>query len=345
VPIAEFVREQPEVLRRVAAEVPAQVARLRVALPSSPQAVALVGSGTSRHALLGVESVLGRRLGCPARVVSPIAFIADDTRADGALAVILSQSGASATTIAAVPAARARGMATLVLTAEAASPIARAGGPCVVMPIGPEPVGPKTKGYTGSVLALLCVAAVLGGEPDVAALVREAHAVADGIAASLDHWGGATTALARRHAHAPYVMLLATGRHHATVEEAALKITEMAGMPAAAFHTEEALHGRFHALTAETPVFLVATAGRDLELARHTATVLTKVGVPAHVLAIGEANALAIEVPPLTAVPELDLLAAIVPLQQVALALAHARGVAPEHMRYPRLSEMLGIKL
>ena len=48
--------------------------------------------------------------------------------------------------------------------------------------------------------------------------------------------------------------------------------------------------------------------------------------------------------PEIESFPELDLLSAIVPFQYLGWHLAVARGVVPEKMRYPNLSQKLRIK-
>jgi glucosamine--fructose-6-phosphate aminotransferase (isomerizing) len=54
------------------------------------------------------------------------------------------------------------------LTAERHSPIGAIARRLIEIPVGPEPVGPKTKGYTASVLTLILVArALAGGRLDV----------------------------------------------------------------------------------------------------------------------------------------------------------------------------------
>jgi fructoselysine-6-P-deglycase FrlB-like protein len=146
-------------------------------------------------------------------------------------------------------------------------------------------------------------------------------------------------------------MLLAEGDHLATAHEAALKITEMSGIAAAAFDIEEGLHGRFHALGADSPAFFIARAGDEAARARSAVRTLEALGVPAHVMTIGGAASgqgspqddLPIEIPADTW-PGLDLLPAIVPFQWLARELAIACGRTPEVMRYPGLSERLGIK-
>lgn len=343
--IEAYIHEQPAVLRRVFAEVPALVATVQPELPARPGAVVLIGSGTSGHALMAVRALIARRLACPVFVCGPLAFIAQApvSATAGALAIVLSQSGASRTTVEAVGVARARGMATLVVTAEPDSAIAALAGPRLIMPVGSETVEPKTKGYTASVATLLCLA--LGA--DFPRARDEAAAVVEALRADLLTWRRWSRRLADKYARAGHIMVLAQGRHLGTAHEASLKITEMSGLAASAFDVEEGLHGRFHALDSTSPAFFIAGAPEEALLARSTIVTLAGLGVPCELVTLGGESAsatLGVRLPPLSALGELDLVAAVVPFQLLAHDLAVARGMAPQSMRYPGLSAQLGIK-
>ena len=343
--IEAYIHDQPAVLRRVFADVPALVASVSPALPPRPTAAVLIGSGTSGHAAMAVRAVVARRLACPAFVCGPLAFISEAPVATGvgAVAIVMSQSGASRTTVEAVGVARARGMATLVVTGEPDSAIAALPGPRVIMPVGDETVGPKTKGYTASIATLLCVA--LGG--DFGRARDEAAAVVDALQADLPAGSRWSRRLADKYASATHIMVFAHGRHLATAHEASLKITEMSGLAAAAFDVEEGLHGRFQALDAGSAAVFIAGTPAETLLARSTIVTLTALGIPCELVAVGGENAsgaLGVRLPPLHVLGELDLLPAVVPFQLLAHDLALARGVAPQSMRYPGLSAALGIK-
>ena len=156
--IDEFIAEQPKVLEAVLAEVPRQITALGPLRPAGP--VILVGTWTSMNALVGVETLLARVVPAGVRVRSPLAYLAETEMGGGQgdLTVLLSQSGTSTTMLEAVARAQARGGRVLTLTSERGSPIDRAASEMVVMPVGPEPVGPNTKGYTASLLSLILLA-------------------------------------------------------------------------------------------------------------------------------------------------------------------------------------------
>jgi len=53
-------------------------------------------------------------------------------------------------------------------------------------------------------------------------------------------------------------MVMGQGRHYATALEGSLKLSEICGVAAAAFDTEEAFHGRFHGLGGSSLALFVA---------------------------------------------------------------------------------------
>jgi fructoselysine-6-P-deglycase FrlB-like protein len=155
--------------------------------------------------------------------------------------------------------------------------------------------------------------------------------------------------LAHRHAKSDFFLVMGPGRHYATALEGSLKITEMSGCVAAAFDTEEAFHGRFHGLDPTRVALFVAGGLAQHEMATRGAAVLSDLGVPSYVLNLAGAppgpHDLAVPWPGTAHAPELDLISAIVPFQLLACELARRRGLSPERMRYPDLSQRLQIKI
>ncbi len=339
--VDEFIAEQPEVLEAVLAEVPGQLARLEPIRPVRP--LYLVGSGSSMNALVGVEPLLGRLLPAGVRVRGPLAFLAETAtaRKGKGFAVFLSQTGTGAATVEAVMRAASLGWRAPVLTASRNSPVGRAATETVVIPVGPEPVGPKTKGYTASLLALVLLAGAMAGREirlgDFTAQLSRLIAYARGIAAEL----------AELREGCDYFMVLGQERHYATAREASLKISEMSGVAAAAFETEDAFHGRFHGLSSFSAALLVSGSAAQYDLAAAGAAVLSELGIAARVLNLTDSlpgpHDLALPWPTTDTCAELDLISAIVPFQLLACELAKRRGVSPERMRYPDLSQRLRI--
>ncbi|KUL92966.1 hypothetical protein DK26_27115 [Bosea sp. WAO] len=330
-----FIRAQAQI---VPATIAAVRRRLReLAVPPARHLV-LVGSGTSLNALTVAKPALEAG-GAFVEVLNPGAFLQrEPVLGAEALIVALSQTGTSETTVAAVQRAQDSGRTCLTITAEADSPIGQAAATRIVMPIGPEPVGPKTKGYGASLAALAELAAALAGqvgqdvtEAALAELIEAAITPAFALAAELDAVDG--------------LLFTGEGRHFGTALEASLKIAEMTGVPAAAFPTEEAMHGRFHGLTAKGLCVMIVADTAERELAAHAAGVMASLGVRILILNLTDEPApfdwLRLD---RLAAPY-DALAAIVPVQRLAQAMAARRGIPPHLMRFPGLSKKLGIKI
>ncbi|MGX1791184.1 SIS domain-containing protein [Bosea sp. NPDC055332] len=330
-----FIRAQAQI-------VPATIAAVRqrfreLALPRAKHIV-LVGSGTSLNALMVAKPELEAG-GAFVEVLNPGAFLQREPKLDKeALVVALSQTGTSETTVAAVRCAQDSRLTTLTITAEAESPIGQVATTRIVMPIGSEPVGPKTKGYGGSLAALAELAAALAGqagqdvaEATIASLIDTATPPAFALAAELDTVDG--------------LLFTGEGRHVGTALEASLKLAEMTGVPAAAFPTEEAMHGRLHGLTARSLCVMIAADAAECRLAAHAAGVMVALGV--RILVLNLTN----EPTPFdwlrlaSLPPPYDALAAIIPVQRLAQAMAARRGIPPHLMRFPGLSKKLGIKI
>ena len=327
--LAGFIRAQPEAVLTAL-----DAARAFLATWQAPLLpVVLVGSGSSMNALLVAEERF------PAACLrGPKDFTDDPRRHKGYLAVILSQSGASTTSVAALRAARQAGLPALGVTAEAASPFAAAaretGAACLVLPIGPEPIGPKTKGFAACTAALFALAETLGGpdlppfgppDCDLAALIEPARALAYALAPELDGVDA--------------LLLAGTGRMHGAAQEAALKLAEISGIPTCAWSLEEALHGRLHGLTARGRAFILPSDDQERATAQRVRAAMARRG----------ASVMELEPPgpalPPRLPPPWDALGALLPFQWLAAALAERRGLAPEAMRYPGLSADFAIKL
>ena len=332
--IAGYIAEQPKVIARCLAAARA----FRLPWPADRfRAVVLVGSGSSFNALQTVRPCFVAARRGPVLVFEPQDFVAELPSGvlNGALVVVLSQSGASATSVAALEASRAAGLPSLAVTAAAQSPLALGAEHVLAMPIGDEPVGPKTKGFLGSLAALVALAESLGAPVSppitpqtVSAFIAPARDAAETLAAELGEVDSIVVAGRRAH--------------HGIALEASLKIAEMAGIPTAAFPTEELLHGRLHGVTARSVVLMICRGSEEVAEAEGVRAVMARHGC--RVITVSPSGR---DWPRVPAGPEApwDTLALAIPFQWLAVALAEARGLRPEAMRYGALSRDLAIKV
>ena len=339
--VLEHVAEQPETWDALTRAIPRRLAELPQTA-SRPERLVLVGAGSSRNALLAASEALTRQTGAAVEVRAPETFLALPPGPGWAtLVVVLSQGGRSGSTVAAARRAVALGLPTIAITAEADSDIARSGAAVVVLPIGEERIGPKTKGYTASVLALLLLADRLSGTArDLGALAGQADGMLPGVRARVEAW-------VARQGVPDFITVAGRLGLEGTAIEAALKIVEMSGVPAVGLDTEEAMHGRFHAHGTRSCAIFLTRGGTDLATARHAAAVLAARGTHASICDLAGGPCLDGDPVawPDVGGPGWDVLWSVVPFQFVAEALARARGLVPEDMVYPGLGQALGTKL
>jgi len=331
VTIETFIREQPAALDRSLA---AARAFASTWAPGACDGIALVGSGSSFNALqVARPRFVAARRG-PVLIHEPADFVAElDNLTARPLVIVLSQSGASATSILAAKAAVAARLPTLALTAASAGPLVSSGAQLLHMPVGDEPVGPKTKGFLGSVAMLFVLGEALGA--------RASEAMTGALLAPIiEPAGDAAAALVPSLADVDGIVVAGRRANYGIALEASLKIAEMSGIPAAAFPTEELLHGRLHGLTPKSVAFLIAE-GRD-EIAEAERVRAVMAGHGGRVVIVDPAGAhwpggLALPAP-------WSALGLLLPFQWLAVLLARARGLEPEAMRHGSLSGELAIK-
>lgn len=333
-----FVREQSETVPKTVAALRAQP---RAWSRPDVRRLILVGSGTSLNALIAAKSSL-ETAQRSVEAMNPGIFMRRDwADSAGILVCVLSQTGTSETSVAAVRHAQKQGLDVIVLTAERGSPIGQA--PRLLhMPVGSEPVGPKSKGYTASLAALFVLADWLDGRaagaadrlasPTLEALLAASTPPAVKLAAELDE--------------VDFIAVIGSERHYGTALEGSLKIAEMAGLPAAGFPLEEALHGRLHGLSAKSLAIVIAADSDERRQAAQAAGVMAALGVKLVLLNLTQ-EPTPFDWVHLAAPPPapLDAIAAILPLQRLAETLARRRGIPPHRMRFPGLSKRLGIKI
>ncbi|WP_027059629.1 SIS domain-containing protein [Mesorhizobium loti] len=341
--IGTYIRRQPATLTGLPAAIGAELDGF-ASLRQKPERIVLLGTGSSMNALLAGAEALEEGTGASVIAKEPEAFLRLPPRASSQRTLVLaaSQSGMSITTIEAVRLSVERGFPTLVITGEAGSLITETGAEIIVMPIGPETVGPKTMGYTATVISVLAVAAKLAGKTiDLSGLLAQLEQTAEtGLAAAKD--------LVTRFGVPDYILVAGQATHLGTALEASLKIAEISGVPTAAFDTEEALHGHVYGTTNNSLVIAIAQTETEAKVAANLGEALAELGPRTVVLNLsGHATRFDLAVSWPTA-PDQQCLAgcwAPMPLQWYGCELAIARGIDPDKMIYPNLGRRLNVRI
>jgi len=335
--MAVDIGEQPGVYARLiepAQAGPIAAVAARVAA-WQPRHVVLTARGTSDHAALFGAYLAEIRLGLPAGLASPSTITLYGSRPDlsRALVVGVSQSGGSPDLVEVLQVARQTGALTLAVTNDPGSALADAAELSINIAAGTERAVAATKTYTAELLALLMlVEGVRAGNGALPATERAILAVLPELA-SLTLADPSPAELAERYRFAARIVTTGRGYAYPTAREAALKLMETSYLAALAFSGADLLHGPLAMTDPDVPVLAVVGDGPG---GRSMREVLAKLGERrADVVAIGPsavpAAAAQLRVPAVDErhAPLLDIL----PLQQLALSLALARGEDPDAPR------------
>jgi glutamine---fructose-6-phosphate transaminase (isomerizing) len=229
----------------------------------------VAASGSSRHAGLFAELVIEDLSGIAVDVeyASEYCYRSEKSMADAAV-IVVSQSGETADTLAALREANFAGHATLAITNVDHSTMAREATASFPTMAGRERAIPATKSFTAQLLnlyllALMSAAARGAIDPsEIALRLAEAEKLSLQIDAQLHGWDDAMRKVAYQYRDAKNFLYLGRGLHYAIAREGALKLKESAYLHAEGYPSGELKHGP-NALVAEgTPLVMIATVDR-----------------------------------------------------------------------------------
>jgi glucosamine--fructose-6-phosphate aminotransferase (isomerizing) len=299
--------------------------------------VVILACGTSYHAGLIGRYLLEEWARLPAE-----SDIASEWRYrrpvidDRTLVVAISQSGETIDTLAAMKEARARGGHVLAITNLVGSQMTRDCDSVLYTRAGLEIGVAATKTFTSQVTLMYLLALKLGmvrGKipPDRAEkLLAEVRALPDLAQKTLDR-GAAVEPVAERFWQNDFFLYLGRNIGLPIALEGALKLKEISYIPTDAYAAGEMKHGPIALLDDTTPVVVVATDNHVYEKVISNVEEVRARG--AHVIAVAtDGNTEIANVAehvlylPKTE-PELQAALAILPLQQLAYAIARRRGL------------------
>jgi glucosamine--fructose-6-phosphate aminotransferase (isomerizing) len=315
----------------------------------------IAASGSSRHAGLAAEILLEDLAGLVVDVeyASEYACRSTTTRRhpdNPSPVLVLSQSGETADTLAALREAARRGHPTVAVTNVHGSTMAREATVDLATLAGVELAIPATKSFTTQ-LALIVVLALLAARerrvlpPDeIEARLAALAQVPDSIAAQLPAWERTIAALAPTYSDARTFLYLGRGVHYAIAREGALKLKESSYLHAEGYPSGELKHGPNALVSPEVPLVVLATVDTDdpESLLRYEKTVSLLYDMReqgARVLALANAGDATITslashtIPIEPAAESLLPISEVVPLQLFAYFMAVSHGVDVDRPR------------
>ena len=313
--------------------------------------ILIAASGSSRHCGLYAEILLEDLCGLAVDVEYASEYSlrgGSDIRHPSVL--VLSQSGETSDTLAALEEARRQGHSTLAITNAPSSTMAVEADFSMPLVAGAERAIPATKSFTCQ-LAVLYLLALYEGmhlgqlDPEIVnELIPELKAVPATLERQLDGWTEQMRLLAHKYADASTFLYLGRGIHYAIAREGALKMKEASYIHAEGYPVGELKHGPNALVSDHVPLVVLATVDRRLdasvrryEKTLHLLAELKTQG--AKVIAV--ANADDTRVPPLATelvrvhpVSEYLLpILEVVPLQLFAYFMAQEHGVDVDRPR------------
>ena len=234
------------------------------------QRVVIAASGSSRHAGLAGEIMLEDYAGLAVDVEysSEYMYRSTHTLHDPGV-VVISQSGETADTLAALREAKARGLATVAITNHERSSMAREADASLPTLAGKEVAIPATKSFTTQLSVLYVLAlylARLGGRMTahtVATHCEQMERLPRLMEENLERWESDVRAIADGLRKAQTFLYLGRAIHYAMAREGALKLKESAYVQAEGMPAGELKHGPNALVSPEAPLVVVATRDRS----------------------------------------------------------------------------------
>jgi glucosamine--fructose-6-phosphate aminotransferase (isomerizing) len=232
--------------------------------------IVIAASGSSRHAGLVAELMFEDISGIAVDVEYASEYCYRSEKAlKNAVVMVVSQSGETADTLAALRKANAAGHETLAITNVAHS--AMAGEATVSFPTeaGPERAIPATKSFTSQLLNLYllslisaeCSGAVAPDE--LRELLAELQQLPGRIQAQMQGWESAVRSIAAKYQSTGNFLFLGRGVHYAIAREGALKLKEAAYLHAEGYPSGELKHGPNALVSDGTSLVMIATVDRS----------------------------------------------------------------------------------
>lgn len=351
------IYEQPEALREtvkrhVAGDIifPDELTAIESALLTF-QKIIIAASGSSRHAGLVGEILIEDLSGIAVDVEYASEYVYRSTHATAdPIVMVITQSGETADTLAALREAITRGAKTVALCNVADSTVTREANSTLLTYTGQEVAVPATKSFTAQLAVLYLFALFLARKRGrmtsevIRAHIQHLLDLPEALRKALPGWDAQAKEMAEKFGKASTVMYLGRGVHYAIAREAALKLKEISYASAEGFPAGELKHGPNALVDERVPVVVLATCDRNdpdsmlryhktlstMEEIKHRGGQVIAVASEGEGAAKGAASRV-VFVPP---APELLLpILEIVPLQLFAYHMAVLNGCDVDHPR------------
>ncbi len=326
-------------------------APLRAWLREAQGEIVIAASGSSRHAGQVAELLIEDRSGIAVDVEYASEYSYRSERAlKNASVLVVSQSGETADTLAALRKANRMNHRTMAITNVPQSTMAREATVSFPTAAGRERAIPATKSFTAQLLNLYLLALLAAesrgglGESELQHALQTLATLPDSIARQLAGWEAAIRTVAGSYSGVKSFLFLGRGLHYPIAREGALKLKESSYLHAEGYPSGELKHGPNALVSENTPLVMLATVDRaDPESVERYERVLQLMQdmhtQGAHILALANTGDAAVaqlarHTVFVDAAPEpLLAISEVVPLQLLAYCMAVGNGIDVDHPR------------
>lgn len=227
--------------------------------------ILLLACGTAWHACLVAEYLIERYARIPVEVECASEFRYRNAPLDKhTLVFVVSQSGETIDTLAALREAQRKGFRTLAISNVVGSTIARESDGGIYQRSGPEIGVASTKAFTGQLCVLSMLALYLGRMRDMSFsegvefvnALKKLPEVVDKLLRRLD---GSIKAIAEKYSHYAHCLFLGRQSMYPIALEGALKLKEISYMHAEGYPAAELKHGPIALIDKNCPCIFLAT--------------------------------------------------------------------------------------
>ena len=225
--------------------------------------VILTGCGTALHSALVGEYLIESLSHIPVECEFASEFRYRNIPLDrDTLVFVISQSGETADTLAALRESQRKGHRTLGICNNVASTIARESDGGVYMHAGPEIGVAATKSFTSQLTIFALLGLLLGrirhlSHSDGRDIIAEMEKLPDLVARTLE-LETQVAAIAKKYARAQNFLFMGRQAHYPVALEGALKLKEISYISASGYPSAELKHGVIALITEETPSVFIA---------------------------------------------------------------------------------------
>ena len=225
--------------------------------------IVLIGCGTAFHAALAGEYLIESLAHVPVECEFASEFRYRNLPLDrDTLAFVISQSGETADTLAAMRESQRKGHRTLGICNNVASTIARESDGGVYMHAGPEIGVAATKSFTSQLTIMTLLGLLLGrirhlSHAEGRTIISEMEKLPDLIARTLE-LDAKIEKIARKYAQSKNFLFMGRQANYPVALEGALKLKEISYISSSGYPSAELKHGVIALITEETPSLFIA---------------------------------------------------------------------------------------